>query len=179
MVGGVWRLSIDRLNEHKTAGHENGQCFGDYHQIFGHVWKVTEHPVISGQDRRTDTSSLFNDVASCDFFLFYKILGIIKGIHFKGIEAIKRAITINLRSIPEKFFQQYIEAWQRNIGKCIRLEGGLLSREKSCWFFGIEMILSVTLVPLLFRHTLYIFKIIHVCVCVCVCVCGVIHYVSM
>ena len=69
------------------------------------------------------------DLAPCDFFLFPKLKGIIKGIHFEGVEAIKRAVTTELRGIPEESFQQCIEAWQRRMDKCIRLEGDYFEGE--------------------------------------------------
>ena len=55
------------------------------------------------------------DLAPCDFFLFPKLKGIIKGTRFEGVEAIKRAVTTELRGIPEQSFQQCTEAWQRRI----------------------------------------------------------------
>ena len=51
------------------------------------------------------------DLAPCDFFLFPKLKGIIKGIHFESVEAIKRAVTTELRGIPEESFQQCIGVW--------------------------------------------------------------------
>ena len=38
------------------------------------------------------------------------------------MEAIKRAVTMELRGIPEESFQQCIEAWQRRMEKCIRFK---------------------------------------------------------
>ena len=64
------------------------------------------------------------DLAPCDFFLFPKLKGIIKGTHFEGVEAIKRAVTMELRGIPEESFQQRMEAWQRRMEKCVRRKGG-------------------------------------------------------
>ena len=63
------------------------------------------------------------------FFLFPKLKGTIKGTRFDGVEAIKRAITTELRGIPEESFQQCIEARQRRMEKCIRLEGITLKEE--------------------------------------------------
>ena len=62
------------------------------------------------------------DLAPCAFFLFPKLKGIIKGTRFEGVEAIKRAVTTELKGIPEESFQQCTEAWQRRMEKCIRLE---------------------------------------------------------
>ena len=55
----------------------------------------------------------------------------ILGTHFEGVEVIKRAVTMELRSIPEESFQQCIEAWawQRRMEKCIRLEGDYFEGE--------------------------------------------------
>ena len=69
------------------------------------------------------------DLAPCAFFLFPKLKEIIKGTCFEGVEAIKRAVTTELRGMPEESFQKCIEAWQRMIEKCIRLEGGYFEGE--------------------------------------------------
>ena len=42
---------------------------------------------------------------------------------------IKRAVTTELRGIPEESFQQCAEAWQRRMEKCIRLEGDYFEGE--------------------------------------------------
>ena len=44
------------------------------------------------------------DQASCDFFLFPKLKEVIKGTRFQDSEAIKTAVTRELRAIPEKSF---------------------------------------------------------------------------
>ena len=52
------------------------------------------------------------DFALCDVFLFPKLRGIIKRTCFKDMEAIKRAVMIKLRGIPEESSQQCIEVWK-------------------------------------------------------------------
>ena len=59
------------------------------------------------------------DLASCDFFLFLKLKEVIKETHFQDLEAIKTAVTRELRAIPEESFQLYMEVWQRRLEKCI------------------------------------------------------------
>lgn len=66
------------------------------------------------------------DLAPCDFFLFLKLKGVIKGIHFEGVDAIKKALMTELNGIPVESFQQCIEAWQQRITKCVALEGGYI-----------------------------------------------------
>ena len=53
----------------------------------------------------------------------------LKGTRFEGAEAIKRAVTTELRGIPEESFQQCIEAWQRRMEKCIPLKKGYFEGE--------------------------------------------------
>ena len=60
------------------------------------------------------------DLAPWDFFLFPKLKEVIKGTCFQDSEAIKTALTRELRVIPEEFFQECVEAWQRRLEKCIR-----------------------------------------------------------
>ena len=63
------------------------------------------------------------DLAPCDFFLFPKLKGVMKGMRFPDVQAIKRAVTKELRAIPKKSFQECMEAWQRRMEKCIRAHG--------------------------------------------------------
>ena len=48
---------------------------------------------------------------------------IIKGVRFPDMEAIKKAVTTELKRIQEESFQECMEAWQNRMRKCIRLEG--------------------------------------------------------
>jgi len=63
------------------------------------------------------------DLAPCDFFLFPKLKGVIKGTRFADVDAIKRAVTVELRRIPRESFQGCMDAWQKRMGKCSRAEG--------------------------------------------------------
>ena len=63
------------------------------------------------------------DLAPCDFFLFPKLKEVIKGVRFPDMEAIKKAVTTELKRIPEESFQECMEAWQNRMRKCVRLEG--------------------------------------------------------
>ena len=63
------------------------------------------------------------DLAPCDCFLFPKFKGVMKGTRFPDVQAIKRAVTKELRAIPKKSFQECMDAWQRRMEKCIRAHG--------------------------------------------------------
>ena len=63
------------------------------------------------------------DLAPCDFFLFPKLKEVIKGTRFQDSEAIKTALTRELRAITEESFQECVEAWQRRLEKCIQAQG--------------------------------------------------------
>ena len=63
------------------------------------------------------------DLAPCDFFVFPKLKKVIKGSRFQDSEAIKTAVTRELRAIQEESFQECVEAWQRRLEKCIRAQG--------------------------------------------------------
>ena len=52
----------------------------------------------------------FPDLAPYDFFLFLKLKKVVKGTRFQDSEAIKTAVTRELRTIPEKSFQECVEA---------------------------------------------------------------------
>ena len=49
-------------------------------------------------------------LAPCDFFLFPKLKEVIKETRFQDSEAIKTAVTRELRAIPEESFQECVEA---------------------------------------------------------------------
>ena len=59
------------------------------------------------------------DLAPCDFFLFPKLKGVIKGTRFQDSKAITTAVMKELRVIPMESSQKCIEAWQQRIEKCI------------------------------------------------------------
>lgn len=73
------------------------------------------------------------------FLLFAKLKGIIKSTPFEGVKVIKRALTTELRSIPEETVQLRREALHK------RRKGALYSKVvafkgKPCTlFFGIEI----------------------------------------
>ena len=70
------------------------------------------------------------DLAPCDIFLFSKLKGVIKGTRFPDVEAIKRAVTTELRRIPEEALWGCIEAWKKRMDKCVRLEGNYFEGDK-------------------------------------------------
>lgn len=70
----------------------------------------------------------FTETTSVWCFPFSKLKVIIKETCFEGVESIKRGVMTECKGIQEESFQQCIDAWQRKIGKCIRLEGDLLWR---------------------------------------------------
>ena len=63
------------------------------------------------------------DLAPCDFFLFPRLKGIVKGIRFVDVEAIKEAVTRELKAIPEQAFQECMVAWQRRMERCVEQQG--------------------------------------------------------
>ena len=62
------------------------------------------------------------DLAPCDFFLFPKLKGVIKRTRFEDVPDMEMAVTTELRRIPEEFFQECMQVWQRRMGKCIRFQ---------------------------------------------------------
>ena len=63
------------------------------------------------------------DLAPCDFLLFLKLKEVIKETRLQDSEAIKTAVTRELRAIAKESFQECVEAWQRRLEKCIRAQG--------------------------------------------------------
>ena len=46
------------------------------------------------------------------------------------MEGIKRAMTTELRMIPEEAFRGCIEVWKKRMDKCVRLEGNYFEEDK-------------------------------------------------
>lgn len=63
------------------------------------------------------------DLTQCGCFLFPKLKGFIKETRFPDVEAIKRTVTTELRSICEESFHKCKEAWRSRIRKFVRHEG--------------------------------------------------------
>ena len=80
-----------------------------------------EHPTVSGGEERANSgaSPYSPDLAPCDFFLFPKLK-----------EVIKRALTTELRRIPEEAFRGCIKVWKKRLDKCVRLEGNYFEGDK-------------------------------------------------
>ena len=63
------------------------------------------------------------DLASFDYFLFPKLESIIKETHFPNMNAIRSAVTKELKGILQESLQKSIDAWRKREEKCIRLKG--------------------------------------------------------
>jgi len=73
------------------------------------------------------------DPAPCDFFLFAKLNGVMKGTRFPDVEAIKMVVTKELRAIPDRSFQECMEARQRRMAKCVRSQGHYIEGDMLYW----------------------------------------------
>ena len=63
------------------------------------------------------------DLAPCNFFLLPRLKGIIMGIRFTDVEAIKKAMARELRAIPVQAFQDGMTSWQRRMESCVEKQG--------------------------------------------------------
>ena len=70
------------------------------------------------------------DLAPCDFFLFPKLKGILKGTRFQGVEDIKTSVTIHLKTITKEQFSQCYKAWSKRMEKCIKANGEYFEGDK-------------------------------------------------
>ena len=71
----VWWSSIDRSNDHKSTGSEKRQYLDNYHQRFGHVWKVIRLGMLSIRQFMAERNTTIlehvpysTDLALCDYF---------------------------------------------------------------------------------------------------------------
>ena len=79
-------------------------------------------PGLLAERNQTGTTIIFTWCFSVWLFLFFNLKGIIKGVRFEVVEA----VTTELRGIQEESFQRGIDALQESMGKCIRLEVGVI-----------------------------------------------------
>ena len=63
------------------------------------------------------------DLASCDFFLFLKSKGIIKGVCFKKVDDIKTNATAHIKSIEKREFEECFRSWSTRVAKCVEVYG--------------------------------------------------------
>ena len=70
------------------------------------------------------------DLASCNFFLFPKLKGILKGTRFQKVEDIKTSVTRHLKTITKEEFSQCFKAWSKRIEKCIKANGEYFEGDK-------------------------------------------------
>ena len=63
------------------------------------------------------------DLAPCDYFLFPKLKGTIKGTRFEGVEDIKSNVTSFLKRITKEDFAECFQAWRRRMEKCTEVQG--------------------------------------------------------
>ena len=63
------------------------------------------------------------DLAPCDFFLFPKLKGILKGTRFEGVDDIKANVTAFLKCIKKEEFAKCFKAWSRRMEKCVKADG--------------------------------------------------------
>ena len=63
------------------------------------------------------------DLAPCDYFLFPKLKGTIKGTHFEGVDDIKANVTAYLKTIKKEDFAQCFMVWSRRMEKCVEVKG--------------------------------------------------------
>ena len=106
----VWWLLIDCSNDCKSAGYKKGECLEDYHRRFGRLKSTAtgclEHSAVPIREeyRRIGKTSQF--LWSCPeyFFLFRNLKGIYQRIRFEDMEAIKGALTTELRGNSRRIF---------------------------------------------------------------------------
>ena len=63
------------------------------------------------------------DLALCDYFLFPKLKGTIKGTHFEGVEDIKSNVMSFLKRITKEDFAKCFQVWRRQMEKCTEIQG--------------------------------------------------------
>ena len=68
------------------------------------------------------------DLALCDFFLFPKLKGHLKGTRFQSINEAKREAVTWLTRQTLEFYQEGISRWKHRLQKCIELGGSYVEK---------------------------------------------------
>ena len=63
------------------------------------------------------------DLAPCDYFLFPKLKGTIKGTRFEGVEDIKSNVMSFLKRITKEDCAECFQVWRRRMEKCTEVQG--------------------------------------------------------
>lgn len=63
------------------------------------------------------------DLSRCDFFLFPKLKNHLKGTHFGTLANIQKAVTDQLKAIPESEFQRCYDNWKNRLERCVASQG--------------------------------------------------------
>ena len=66
------------------------------------------------------------DLAPCNFFLFPKLKGILKGTRFQGVEDIKTSMMRHLKTITKEEFSQCFKAWSKKWKSASKPMGNIL-----------------------------------------------------
>jgi len=79
-----------------------------------------QHETVLGLKRNhhVASSTLFARLSPCDFFLFLKLKGILKGARYQEVEDIKTSVTRHFKTITKKEFSQCFNAWSKRMEKC-------------------------------------------------------------
>ena len=70
------------------------------------------------------------NLASCDFFLFPKLKGILKGTRFQEVKDIKTSMMRHLKTITKEKLSQCFKAWSKRMEKCIKANGEYFEGDK-------------------------------------------------
>ncbi|XP_071453429.1 protein GVQW3-like [Hetaerina americana] len=105
----IWRLHHDNVPSHTAL------VVSDF--LAKHGVATLPHPPYSP------------DLAPPDFFLFPKIKRSLKGMRYGTLDAVKEAVTICLREVPDDAFAGAFQEWERRWNKCIDSQGSYLEEE--------------------------------------------------
>ena len=99
-------------NQSKMKRHWAGKTWILHHNNPpAHTALSVKHFLASKKITTLNHPLYFPDLAPCDFFLFPKLKGILKGTLFKRVVDIKANVTAYFKSIKKEEFAQYFKGW--------------------------------------------------------------------
>ena len=114
---------VNKLRQNRRATWAGKTWILHYHNAPAHTALCVKQFLVSKEITTLHHPHYSPDLAPCDFFLFPKLKGILKGKRFQGVEDIKTSITRHLKTITKEEFSQCFKVWSKRMEKCIRAKG--------------------------------------------------------
>ena len=116
---------VNKICEKRRASWAGKTWILHHDNALSHTVLSVKHFLVSKEITTLHHPPHSPDLAPCNFFLFPKLKGILKGTRFQGVEDIKASVTRHLKTITKEEFSQCFKAWSKRMEKCIKANGNI------------------------------------------------------